>query len=104
MARRASTVKKSTRRRYSSAVTDPRPSILSLSASELEAWLTEHKVPVYRRKQIWSWFGRGATTFETMHDLPKPLRTALESDFRATSLRPIAVSEADRSLTTKTLF
>jgi 23S rRNA (adenine2503-C2)-methyltransferase len=39
-----------------------------------------------------------------MHDLPKPLRAALERDFRATSLRRIAVSEADRSLTTKTLF
>jgi 23S rRNA (adenine2503-C2)-methyltransferase len=85
-------------------VTDPRPSILSLSASELEGWLAEQKVPAYRRKQIWGWFGRGATTFEAMDDLPKPLRAALERDFRATSLRSIAVSEADRSHTTKTLF
>jgi len=119
----ASTVKKSTKRRYSSPVTDrqdielgfdqkgtngrinelayvqkgpngekPRPSILSLSASELEGWLAKQKVPAYRRKQIWSWFGRGATTFDAMDDLPKPLRAALERDFRATSLRSIAVS------------
>jgi 23S rRNA (adenine2503-C2)-methyltransferase len=85
-------------------VVETQPSILALSASELGAWLTENKIPAYRHKQIWSWFGRGATTFASMHDLPKPLRAALERDFRATSLRRIAVSEADRSLTTKTLF
>jgi 23S rRNA (adenine2503-C2)-methyltransferase len=85
-------------------VVENQPSILSLSASELGSWLTENKIPAYRHNQIWSWFGRGATTFAAMHDLPKPLRTALERDFRATSLKRIAVSEADRSLTTKTLF
>ena len=39
-----------------------------------------------------------------MKDLPKALREALAAEFRATSLRPIAVSEADHGLTTKTLF
>jgi 23S rRNA (adenine2503-C2)-methyltransferase len=39
-----------------------------------------------------------------MHDVPKPLRSALARDFRATSLRTIATSQADRGLTTKTLF
>ena len=39
-----------------------------------------------------------------MHDVPKPLRAALERDFRITSLRPVAVSQADRALTSKTLF
>lgn len=78
--------------------------ILSLSAAELEAWLEDHGAPAYRRKQIWSWLGRGATTFEEMRDLPKPLRAALAADLRATSLREIAVSQADRSLTTKTLY
>src|SRR5258708_10561787 len=39
-----------------------------------------------------------------MHDVPKALRAALERDFRITSLQPVAVSEADNSLTTKTLF
>lgn len=83
---------------------DLRPSLLSLSAFELERWLAEQRAPAYRGKQIWSWFGRGATTFEAMRDLPKQLRVALERDFRATSLRSIAVSQADRGLTTKTLF
>jgi 23S rRNA (adenine2503-C2)-methyltransferase len=39
-----------------------------------------------------------------MHDVPKPLRSALARDFRATSLVQVARSEADHGLTTKTLF
>ena len=75
-----------------------------MSAAELEQWLAEHEAPAYRRKQIWAWLARGVTSFSEMRDLPKALHVALEADFRVTSLRPIAVSQADRSLTTKTLF
>src|SRR5258708_32500717 len=39
-----------------------------------------------------------------MADVPKPLRSKLEREFRITSLRQVAVSEADRGLTTKTLY
>jgi len=77
---------------------------MSLSAAELEAWLAEHQAPAYRRKQIWTWLARGVTDFAAMKDLPKALREALAAEFRATSLRSIAVSEADNGLTTKTLF
>src|ERR1700687_4341369 len=83
---------------------DTRPPILSLSPPELEAWLATNGGPVYRGRQIWGWRARGIASFEAMHDLPKALRAALERDFRNTSLRSIAVSEADHSLTTKTLF
>jgi len=83
---------------------DALASILSLSAPELEAWLLEHHQPAYRRRQIWSWLARGASSFRAMRDVPKPLRDELERSFRATSLRPIAVSQADTGLTTKTLF
>ncbi len=85
-------------------MTDPRPPILSLSAGELETWLAEHDAPAYRRKQVWTWLARGAATFEAMRDVPKSLRDAMEREFRATSLRSIAVSQADNGLTTKTLF
>ena len=85
-------------------MTDPRPPILSLSAAELDAWLAANDVPAYRRRQLWGWLGRGASSFQAMHDVPKPLRAALERDFRITSLRSVAVSQADRGLTTKTLF
>ena len=77
---------------------------MSLSAAELETWLAEHQAPAYRRRQIWTWLARGVTDFAAMKDLPKALREALAAEFRATSLRSIAVSEADNGLTTKTLF
>jgi 23S rRNA (adenine2503-C2)-methyltransferase len=85
-------------------VSDPKPPILSLSRADLEAWLVVNDAPSYRARQLWGWLGRGASSFQAMHDVPKPLRAALERDFRITSLRPVAVSEADRALTTKTLF
>ena len=80
------------------------PAILSTSAKELEAWLSSHEAQPYRRKQVWSWLARGAGSFDEMRDVPKPLRAELARDFRITSLRPIAVSQADRGLTTKTLY
>ena len=83
---------------------DSRHPILSLSSAELEAWLVANDAPAYRTRQIWGWLARGAASFDAMHDVPKPLRTALERDFRITSLRPVALSQADHSLTSKTLF
>jgi 23S rRNA (adenine2503-C2)-methyltransferase len=85
-------------------VIDSRPPILSLSTSELETWMAANDAPPYRARQVWGWLARGAASFQAMHDVPKQLRAALERDFRITSLQPVAVSQADRSLTTKTLF
>ena len=81
-----------------------RPPILSLSLAELEAWLVANDAPAYRARQIWGWLARGVASFQAMHDVPKQLRAALERDFRITSLRPVALSQADRSLTSKTVF
>jgi 23S rRNA (adenine2503-C2)-methyltransferase len=47
---------------------------------------------------------RGAASFEEMRDIPKPLRVALDRDFRSTSLRSIATTQADGGLTAKTLY
>jgi 23S rRNA (adenine2503-C2)-methyltransferase len=85
-------------------VTDLRPAILSLAATDLEAWLVTHDAPTYRRRQLWSWIAGGAASFEEMHDIPKPLRVALERDFRITSLLTVATTQADRGLTSKTLY
>lgn len=78
--------------------------VLSLSGGEFEQWLAARDAQPYRRKQIWSWLARGADSFDAMRDVPKPLRGALAAEFRMTSLRPIAVSQADNGLTTKTLY
>ena len=83
---------------------DERPSILSVSAPELDAWLSAHEAPAYRRAQIWAWLARGAAGFEAMRDIPKALRVELDRDFRFTSLKAIATSQADGGLTTKTLY
>ncbi len=63
-----------------------------------------NEMPIYRGRQVSGWLARGAASFASMNDLPKALRDALERDFRISSLRPVAVSQADGSLTTKTLF
>jgi 23S rRNA (adenine2503-C2)-methyltransferase len=78
--------------------------ILSLSVGELESWLGERDAPAYRRRQVWTWLARGVTDFAAMQDVPGALRDALARDFSATSLRPIAASQADQGRTTKTLF
>src|SRR2546428_2026037 len=83
---------------------DPNPPILSLPATELERWLAHPAAPEYRRKQVWTWLARGASSFGAMRDVPKALRDELDREFRITSLHPIAVSQADNGLTTKTLF
>src|SRR5437660_10075258 len=83
---------------------DPKPPILSLSATELEKWLADHDAPEYRRKQVWTWLARGASRFGAMRDVPKALRDELDREFRITSLHPIAVSQADNGLPTKALF
>src|SRR5260370_1543350 len=48
--------------------------------------------------------GRGAEAFDEMRDIPKPLRSELDRDFRVSSLKPVAVPQADGGVTTKTLY
>jgi 23S rRNA (adenine2503-C2)-methyltransferase len=85
-------------------ISEVRPAILSTSATQLEEWLSSRAAPAYRRKQVWGWLARGAASFDEMGDIPKPLRSELEREFRITSLRQVAMSEADHGLTTKTLY
>jgi 23S rRNA (adenine2503-C2)-methyltransferase len=75
-----------------------------LSATDLDAWLVANNAPTYRRRQVWGWLARGAASFDEMHDVPKQLRANLARDFRCTSLRTIANTQADRALTSKTLY
>jgi 23S rRNA (adenine2503-C2)-methyltransferase len=84
-------------------VTD-RPAILSLSAKELESWLSSNSLPAYRRDQVRGWLARGTASFDEMLDIPKSLRSDLDREFRITSLKTVAVSQADDGRTTKTLY
>ncbi len=81
-----------------------KPAILSSTPSDLDAWLAARGEAAYRRSQVMGWVARGVQSFAEMRDVPRPLRAALDESFRVTSLQPLAVSEADTSLTTKTLF
>jgi 23S rRNA (adenine2503-C2)-methyltransferase len=81
-----------------------KPAILSITPDELDAWFASAGEPAYRRKQVMSWVARGAQSFAEMRDVPRPLRERLDESFRITSLKPIAVSEADSGETSKTLF
>ncbi len=66
--------------------------------------MVAHDAPAYRRRQLWGWLARGAASFEEMHDIPKLLRVALDREFRTSSLRTVAATQADRGLTSKTLY
>ncbi len=85
-------------------MTAVKPALLSLSTAELDAWLAGRDAPPYRRKQVLAWATRGSTTFQHMRDVPRVLRDELDASFRLSSLQPIARSDADRGLTTKTLY
>ena len=80
------------------------PPITSLHPDELREWLDAHGQPPFRAGQVRGWLGRGAPSFEAMHDLPAGLRSELAAGFRFSSLEPVQVSEADRGQTTKLLY
>jgi 23S rRNA (adenine2503-C2)-methyltransferase len=81
-----------------------KPAFLSVHVADLDAWFAAEGAPAYRRRQVMGWITRGAASFDDMRDVPRPLRTRLEESFRITSLRPVAESQADRGLTSKTLY
>jgi 23S rRNA (adenine2503-C2)-methyltransferase len=62
---------------------DARPHVLDLHPSELLQWLRERGHPAFRSGQILGWLlQRRAESFEAMSDLPKKLRSELDSAFR----------------------
>jgi len=85
-------------------VPELKPALLSVPKEDMESWLAERGAPAYRHAQVIASVMHGAPSFDEMHELPRSLRAELDSAFRIRSLRPIANSEADRSLTTKTLY
>jgi 23S rRNA (adenine2503-C2)-methyltransferase len=69
----------------------------------LERTLSERGEPPYRARQVWDWTARGATSFDEMTTLAKPLRAALADEVPFSTLEVVAQREA-RDGTLKTLF
>ena len=65
-----------------------RADLLGLTAEALADAVKEEGLPAFRARQIWRWVWRhGATRFEDMTDLAKPVREALARRFMATRPR-----------------
>ena len=68
---------------------------LDVPAESLLEFLKTHGQGAFRAKQIYEWFfNRGAGTFQEMSDLPAPLRTALEEQYR---LHPLRIRRKEES-------
>ncbi len=67
---------------YIRAMVDSRTDLVGLSRAELEAALARIGLPAFRARQAWHWiYHRGATSFDAMTTLSKPLRVELERHF-----------------------
>jgi 23S rRNA (adenine2503-C2)-methyltransferase len=64
------------------APADGRRNLVGLSRAELTAALAELGEPAFRARQLWQWmYVRGATSFDGMTSLAKPLRAKLAERF-----------------------
>lgn len=71
------------------------PHLLNESLDSFTAWCAERELPAYRARQIFEWvYRKGATTFDEMTNLPRPLREALAGDWTIFSSRIVARQES----------
>jgi len=65
-----------------------------VSKAQLKDWLLGQGEMPYRAEQILRWvYGRGATDFSTMQNVPLALRARLAASFSLAALEPMLVSE-----------
>ncbi len=84
---------------------DARTALLDLSLEELRELLRGWGHPAYRAHQIARWVLRaGATDFEQMTDLPRPLRSRLADSLSLAPPPVVAATESDGGDTCKFLF
>ncbi len=66
------------------------PAVLAQTEQQLQEWLRSVGQQAWRAKQIRQWLlSRRISSFAQMTDLPLPLRSLLEENFRFTSLEPV---------------
>jgi 23S rRNA (adenine2503-C2)-methyltransferase len=69
----------------------------------LDRTLAERGEPAYRARQVWEWTARGASSYDEMTTLAKPLRAALAEEVPFSTLEVVTQREA-RDGTVKALF
>jgi 23S rRNA (adenine2503-C2)-methyltransferase len=69
----------------------------------LEETLAARGEPAYRARQVWEWAARGASSYDGMTTLSKPLRAALAEEVPFSTL-VVAAERESRDGTVKTLF
>ena len=78
------------------ARSDGRRPLVGLSRAELAGVLAELGEPAFRARQIWRWiYGRGATDFQAMTDIARPLRERLGEAFLIDRPAVAAAQESD---------
>ena len=85
---------------------DPRTvtDLKALGRAELEAFAARLGQPAFRGRQLFKWlYGKGATDFGEMTDLPKSLRETLEAEASISTLTEVRQQTATDG-TVKTLF
>jgi 23S rRNA (adenine2503-C2)-methyltransferase len=84
---------------------DTRIHLRDLSLDELRSIVTGRGEPEYRHRQLCSWlYGRLASGFEEMTDLPKALRDAMATEYRVTDARALLAQFSRIDGTRKYLF
>jgi len=80
------------------------PDIKSLMREEIEARFADWKEPAYRVTQLLDWlYRRGATSWDAMSNLPKPLRARLSEQFSLRGLDLVRL-QGSRDTTQKFLW
>ncbi|MBB3110466.1 23S rRNA (adenine2503-C2)-methyltransferase [Paenibacillus phyllosphaerae] len=81
-----------------------KPFIYDYTLEQLQDWMKENGEPVFRGGQLFDWlYVKRVTSFESMSNLPKPLREKLDSQFQFVTLNEITRFES-KDGTIKFLF
>ncbi len=79
--------------------------ILDFSLSELSAMLSLWGYPAYRARQVWEWiYQHKVTEFETMRNVPAPLRERLHAEFRLLPFETVTELHSSDGETVKRLW
>jgi len=78
--------------------------ISDLTEAELIAWLVARGEPRYRAAQLRRHMARGASSFESLTDIPQELRRTLAAELRWSSVEPVAEAASADGETRKVLL